>query len=115
MSAMAEGPALKRQRLAEVASSTQVDGLCTEGQKLAIQRKFAKFSTAQLTNVQVDVLNLALQEIITDEAVRLVVVSALCTATRVAPPTPVPLLAHGPLMVCNLSRISHKIPPNRLS
>ena len=97
MSAALEGPALKkRKRIADVEEGSlcewlvaQVEDLCTQSQKVAVGDCFAKFSRADLSNMQVEFLEMALRDIITAKADRMRVVSALFTATRPAPAEPV--------------------------
>ena len=96
---MAEGPALKKQRLPDIEPGklpnwlgAQVEGLCTEEQKRAIQNLFGDYSTSELQNAQISFLDYALSDIISDKNKRLRVLSALQNATCPAPTAPVPRL-----------------------
>ena len=97
MSAAEGGPVLKKRRLLEVAPDdlrawlgAQVEGLCTDEQKMAIQELFGDYETSELQGTQVDFLDHALREIIPDKNKRLRIVSALHNAKSPAPPTPAP-------------------------
>ena len=96
---MAEGPALKKQRLSDIEPDNlpnwlgaQVEDLCTKDQKSAIQNLFGDYSTSELQNAQISFLDYALSDIISDKNKRLRVLSALQNATCPAPPAPVPRL-----------------------
>ena len=92
---MAEGPALKKQRLSDIEPGNlpnwlgaQVQGLCTEEQKGAIQKRFAEYTKEDLQSCVVEFFNVALKSIVEDEDLRLRVVLALSNATCAVPPAP---------------------------
>ena len=92
---MAEGPVLKKQRLSDIEPGNltnwlgaQVQGLCTEEQKRAIQKRFAEYTKEDLQSCGVEFFNVALKSLVEDEDLRLRVVLALNNATCAVPPAP---------------------------
>ena len=93
--AMAEGPAFKRQRLPDIEPGNlpnwlgaQVEGLCTEEQKMAIQKRFAMYTKEQLQSCSMELFNMVLKSIVEDEDLRLQLVLVLNNATCAVPPAP---------------------------
>ena len=100
--AMAEGPAFKKQRLPDIEPGklpnwlgAQVEGLCTEEQKRAIQKRFAKYTKEQLQSCSMEFFNMALMNIVEDEDLRLQLVLVISNATCAVPPAPATCWKHG--------------------
>ena len=99
---MAEGPALKKQRLSDIEPGklpnwlgAQVEGLCTEEQERAIQKRFAKYTKEQLRSCSMLFFNMALMNIVENEDLRLQLVLVISNATCAVPPAPATCWKHG--------------------
>ena len=85
----------KKQRLPDIEPGklpnwlgAQVEGLCTQEQKRAIQKRFAEYTKEDLQSCGVEFFSVALKSIVEDEDLRLRVVLALINAMRAVPPAP---------------------------